>query len=129
MYRAARGPDDRERQIRLWMSITASPAVLRLFVTVAPTEARSPLVKKRGSAGSSVSGLAAEISCSADPNRDCASPATAMMRYVVSESGNVTVVRAVPSAAVRIDPSQTPWHGSRREHRAIQTDPHQEWPH
>ena len=91
---------------RLRIVTTASPASLPELVTTAPNDARSPLPRKRGNAGSIVSGFVTRISRSPKPNCDAMSPATAMMRYVVSESGSVTVVVARPSAPVVADPSQ-----------------------
>ena len=88
------------------MVTTASPAWLVLFVTMAPKDARSPKERNRGTACSSVSGLVARTSASPAPKCDDRSPATAMMRYVVSESGNVTVVVARPLASVVAEPSQ-----------------------
>ena len=99
------GPDTRTAS-RLRIVTTASPARPVLFVTMAPNDARSPDDRNRGNAGSIVSGLVARISVSAAPKCDYRSPATAMMRYVVSESGNVTVVAARPAASVVTEPSQ-----------------------
>ena len=88
------------------MVTAALPASFPEFVTTAPKEARSPLLRNRGNAGRSVSGFVTRTSRSPNPNCDSLSPATAMIRYVVSESGSVTVVVARPSAPVIAEPSQ-----------------------
>ena len=61
---------------------------------------------KRGNADFSMSGLLIRISLSPDPNRDVLSAATAMIRYVVSDSGSLMSALALPLASVTIDPSQ-----------------------
>ncbi len=59
-----------------------------------------------GNVGLSVSGLLVRTSTSSEPKRELRSAATAMIRYVVSDSGNVTSTTARPSALVVTDPSQ-----------------------
>ncbi len=51
-------------------------------------------------------GLLVRTSALPDPKRERRSPATAMIRYVVSDSGSVTSTFAWPSAPVATDPSQ-----------------------
>ena len=46
------------------------------------------------------------ISLSPDPNLDTRSPPTAMIRYVVSDSGSLTSTDAWPEASVVTEPSQ-----------------------
>ena len=72
------------------MVTVAVPFVLSWLVTTAPKDALSPRARKRGNVGFMVSGLLTRISLSAEPKRDALSAATAMMRYVVSDSGSVT---------------------------------------
>ena len=54
----------------------------------------------------SVTGLLMRISVSAEPNRELRSAASAMMRYVVSDSGSLTSTVACPVASVATEPSQ-----------------------
>ena len=72
----------------------------------APKCARSPTARKRGNVGLSVSGLLTRTSLSPDPNRELRSAATAMIRYVVRDSGSLMSRRARPLASVVTDPSQ-----------------------
>ena len=72
---------------RLRIVTIADPGSLSWLVTTEPKYALSPRAMNRGNAALSTTGLLMRISLSADPNRDALSAATAMMRYVVSDSG------------------------------------------
>ena len=61
---------------------------------------------KRGNAAFSTTGLLIRTSLSPEPNREVLSPPTAMMRYVVSDSGSLTSTAAWPRTSVVTDPSQ-----------------------
>src|SRR4051812_7866132 len=91
---------------RLVTVTVAAPAVFNWLITTAPNAALSPTARNRGNVGFSVTGLLMRISVSADPNRELPPPATAMMRYVVSDSGSVTATDACPRASVTTEPSQ-----------------------
>ena len=81
---------------RLRMVTMAVPLSLQLAVDDG-AEARA-CRRRRGSAGTpacSSTGLLMRISRSPRPKREALSPATAMMRYVVRDSGSVTSVAAV----------------------------------
>src|SRR3954454_22653039 len=84
----------------------ALPGCLSCECTTAPKYALSPTARKRGQVGVSSTGLLMRISFCAQPKRDALSPATAMMRYVVRDSGNVMSVLAWPFASVTTDPTQ-----------------------
>ena len=88
------------------MVTTAVPAAGSWLVTTAPNDALSPTARKRGNVGFSVSGLLMRTSLSPDPKRELRSPATAMIRYVVSDSGSLTSTSAWPFASVATDPTQ-----------------------
>ncbi len=77
------------------------------FRTTTPACAASSGLRNRGRAGSRPTGFVARSSASPEPNSSTPATATAMTRYVVSESGSAkeTVVR--PSSPVTTSPFQT----------------------
>ena len=99
----------------------AAPPVLSWFVTTAPKYDLSPTARKRGNAGLSVTGLLIRISVSPAPNRDARSAATAMMRYVVSDSGSLTLMFAWPLTSVATEPSQNA--STRKSRRTVPGPP------
>jgi hypothetical protein len=69
-------------------------------VTTTPASIASPARRKRGSAGRAISGRLVVTRDSPYPKRSSSAAVTAMIRYVVSESGSLKLARTFPSASV-----------------------------
>ncbi len=96
----------RNRGSRLCIVTIASPFRATWLVRTDPKSAVSPEARKRGNAAFKSRGLLTRTSACPQPNRESLSPATAMIRYVVNDSGSVTSAEAIPWASVTSDPSQ-----------------------